>query len=362
VPGAADLEQTAREVEALPTPFWRRPGPVRISPGPGVTAGSELRGKHVVLVPVTAEHVPELRRILRTPEVWLRWGDEAASPQWPFGDPSATRFAVLLDGAVRGMVQYCEEEPAYRHASIDVFLDPRVHGRGIGRDTVGTLARHLVHEVRHCWLMDDVYLRRLDALEQIWQVWAQLGDSLTEEQWSAATRCPGWDVAAVYAHYSAFPLNLSTLPPPSDSPIGEPVTAVEILRRFNAPDGVAHTMAGTVADGAVTDAAAHTRRELADRFRVHGPRALNRLRHTKATAAGPWPHSGAVITPVEALRIVLLEATVHLLDIQRALDHPPAVPKRALQDTVQLLAELAPAVELIEAATGRSPHSPLPVM
>lgn len=26
------------------------------------------------------------------------------------------------------------------------------------------------------WLMGDVYLGRLDALEQIWWVWAQLGD------------------------------------------------------------------------------------------------------------------------------------------------------------------------------------------
>ena len=91
----------------------------------GVTVGPQLRGLHVVLVPVAAEHVPQLRRILRTPEVWLRWGDEAASPQWPFDDPSATRFTVLLDGTVSGMVQYSEEEePAYRHASIDIFLDP----------------------------------------------------------------------------------------------------------------------------------------------------------------------------------------------------------------------------------------------
>ena len=91
-----------------------------------------------MLVPVTAEHVPHLRRILRTPEVRLRWGDEAASQDWPFDDPSATRFAVLLDRAVGGLVQYGEEEdPAYRHASIDIFLDPAVHGRGIGRDAVG---------------------------------------------------------------------------------------------------------------------------------------------------------------------------------------------------------------------------------
>jgi hypothetical protein len=95
----------------------------------GVTAGPQLRGSYVVLTPVTAEHGPDLRRILRTPEVWRRWGDAG----WPFDDPSATRFAVLLDGPVRGMVQYAEEdEPAYRHGSIDIFLDPAVH-RAWGR-------------------------------------------------------------------------------------------------------------------------------------------------------------------------------------------------------------------------------------
>ncbi len=122
----------------------------------GVTVGLQLRGQHVVLVPVAAEHVTELRRILCTPEVRLRWGDEAASPQWPFDDPSATRFTVLLDGAVSGMVQYSEEqEPAYRHASIDIFLDPVVHGRGVGRDAVGTLAQHLVRDRGHHRLVID---------------------------------------------------------------------------------------------------------------------------------------------------------------------------------------------------------------
>jgi aminoglycoside 6'-N-acetyltransferase len=121
-----------------------------------VTVGPQLRGQHVVLVPVAAEHVPELRRILCTPEVRLRWGDEAASPQWPFDDPSATRFTVLLDGAVSGMVQYGEEEEVmYRHASLDIFLDPIVHGRGVGRDAVGTLVRYLVCDRGHHRLAID---------------------------------------------------------------------------------------------------------------------------------------------------------------------------------------------------------------
>lgn len=94
---------------------------------------------------------------------------------------------------------------------------------------------------------------------------------LTEEQWSTATRCPGWDVAALYAHHSVFPLAMSVPPPPVDGPVGEPFTAIEVLMRFNAPDGVAHSMAGTVADGAVSEATAYTRRELVDRFIVDGP-------------------------------------------------------------------------------------------
>ncbi|HKS51390.1 MAG TPA: maleylpyruvate isomerase N-terminal domain-containing protein [Pseudonocardiaceae bacterium] len=209
--------------------------------------------------------------------------------------------------------------------------------------------------------MGDLYGSRVDALEQSWQLWAQLGAGLTADQWSTATRCPGWDVAALYAHHSLFPRDLSVPLPPWDAQ-GQPMTAGEVLRRFNASDGLAHTVAETVAAQGVSEAAAHTRTELIERFTVHGPQALRRLRQAKPTLVVPWPESDVVITLREALRIVVLEATVHLLDVQRALGQPPVVPPLALKDTVQVLAELAPAVEFIEAATGRSTHSPLPVL
>ncbi|MGH7881755.1 MAG: GNAT family N-acetyltransferase [Candidatus Dormibacteraceae bacterium] len=115
-----------------------------------------LRGERVILIPVSADHVKELRRILHTPEVHARWSDEDASAQWPFDDLSSTRFSILMNGSVCGMVQYSEEEePAYKHASIDIFLDPAVHGQHIGRDSVQTLARYLVRERGHHRLVID---------------------------------------------------------------------------------------------------------------------------------------------------------------------------------------------------------------
>jgi len=117
---------------------------------------ADLRGDLVVLAPVSHQHVIDLRRILATPQVRARWGDEAASDRWPFDDPSATRFAILLGGVVRGMVQFGEEdEPAYRHASIDIFVDPAVHRRGVGRDAVRALARHLIADRGHHRLVID---------------------------------------------------------------------------------------------------------------------------------------------------------------------------------------------------------------
>jgi len=109
-----------------------------------------LTGARVALVPVQAEQVEELRRIRRTAEVESRWGIETLAPPWPFDDPGATVFTVLVDGRVCGLIQYGEEEePDYRHATIDLFLDPQVQGQGIGRDAVRVMARHLTEDRGH---------------------------------------------------------------------------------------------------------------------------------------------------------------------------------------------------------------------
>lgn len=65
-------------------------------------------------------------------------------------------LAIEVDGHPIGLVQYLEEnEPDYRHAGIDVVLDPAWHGRGLGSDAVRTLARHLFDARGHHRLTID---------------------------------------------------------------------------------------------------------------------------------------------------------------------------------------------------------------
>jgi len=72
---------------------------------------------------------------------------------------------VLLDDRVVGMVQHGEEPtPNYRHAWIDLFLDPRVHGRGVGTDVVRTMARHLFDDLGHHRLTIDPSLENPAAI------------------------------------------------------------------------------------------------------------------------------------------------------------------------------------------------------
>ncbi len=116
-----------------------------------------LEGRRVVLVPLTAEYADAIRTIRATPEVSLRWDDD--NDGFPLDDePEATRFAVLLrdDPQPRGLVQYGEENtPGYRHASIDIFLDPEIHGRGYGREVVAVVSAHLIDDRGHHRLIID---------------------------------------------------------------------------------------------------------------------------------------------------------------------------------------------------------------
>ena len=105
----------------------------------------------MVLRPASPDDAEKFAAIAAMPEVWRRWGD---APVTEFleemqGD-EVHLFAVEVDGQVAGMIQFAEEtEPSYRSASIDIFLAPDFHGRGLGPDAIRTLARHLFEARGH---------------------------------------------------------------------------------------------------------------------------------------------------------------------------------------------------------------------
>jgi aminoglycoside 6'-N-acetyltransferase len=118
----------------------------------------------LTLRPLAAGDEAELLRIHRTPEVARWWEEPDAGFPWS-DDPESTRFVVEVDGAVGGMIQYGEElTPKYRHASIDIFLDPALHGRGLGTEAVRQLVRHLVGERGHHRLTIDPAVENTAAI------------------------------------------------------------------------------------------------------------------------------------------------------------------------------------------------------
>src|SRR5690349_10964166 len=119
------------------------------------------------------------------------------------------------------------------------------------------------------------YGQRIDALEAVWEQWAAVGAGLTDAGWSTPSRCAEWDVAALLAHVGVFPQ--AVLDPPRAEG-ADPVTAVDILRGFNAASGVAHTMADQVAEHAVTLAAQVGRAGLVAFFAEVGPRGIAAFR------------------------------------------------------------------------------------
>jgi aminoglycoside 6'-N-acetyltransferase len=103
----------------------------------------------MILRPLVKEDEAELLRIHATPEV-ARWWD-VPDVGFPWTDePETIRLTIEVDGAVAGLIQFWEElAPKYRYATIDLFLDPTLHGRGLGTEAVRRLVRHLIDDRGH---------------------------------------------------------------------------------------------------------------------------------------------------------------------------------------------------------------------
>ena len=118
-----------------------------------MVTGATIAGSLVSLRPAARDDIPTLVRIRETPEVHAFWRggrDLRAAVEADFAEVGVHPYVIVVDGAVVGWIQWQEEDdPDYRHASIDVYVDPAYHGRGVGTDAVATMARHLFVDVGH---------------------------------------------------------------------------------------------------------------------------------------------------------------------------------------------------------------------
>ena len=104
--------------------------------------------EQIDLEPLDARHVKALRALHQQPGVSKWWGP--MEPEFPFDEAESTRFAIVVDGAVAGLVQYGEEKwPANRHASIDIFVGDAYAGHGIGTEVMRRAIRMLIDERGH---------------------------------------------------------------------------------------------------------------------------------------------------------------------------------------------------------------------
>lgn len=96
-----------------------------------------LHGSTVTLRPVVEGDLPALRSILEEPDAARWWRRD----EWERVDEDdAVTFAIVVDGVVRGCIQFSEEtDPDYFSAAVDIFVGTAVQGRGVGPDAMRTL-------------------------------------------------------------------------------------------------------------------------------------------------------------------------------------------------------------------------------
>jgi aminoglycoside 6'-N-acetyltransferase len=124
-----------------------------------VTLELSLRGEQVRLRSTTPSDRPALVAIRYTPEVRRRWRGEDLEVEFDedLEDDEVHQLTIeSVDGRVAGLIQFSEEkDPEYRHASLDVYIDPALHGRGYATDAIRTLADFLFDQRGHHRLTID---------------------------------------------------------------------------------------------------------------------------------------------------------------------------------------------------------------
>jgi aminoglycoside 6'-N-acetyltransferase len=132
-----------------------------------MNAVETLRSGSLTLRRLTAADLAPLLAVLREPTVARWWGhyDTARVEQEFPEDDDTVVLMIHVEGEVAGFIQYSEEDdPDYRHASIDIALKGEFQGRGLGPDAIRTLAAHLFDARGHHRLTIDPAAANTNAI------------------------------------------------------------------------------------------------------------------------------------------------------------------------------------------------------
>lgn len=118
----------------------------------------DLVGERVRLRSTGPEDERALVAIRSTDEVRRSWRGDNLEAEFAehLADDGLFQLTIETAGRIVGLIQFAEEEDAdYRHASIDIYVDPAMHRRGYASDAIVTLVDHLFDERGHHRLTID---------------------------------------------------------------------------------------------------------------------------------------------------------------------------------------------------------------
>ena len=111
-----------------------------------------LQGERVALRPSLEDDVDELVTLLNAPGVTEWWGTNDADD---VREELHLGWTLLVAGRVAGWLLVHEElEPDYRHVTLDIALDARLHGQGYGPEALRLIISHLIARGHHRFTID----------------------------------------------------------------------------------------------------------------------------------------------------------------------------------------------------------------
>jgi RimJ/RimL family protein N-acetyltransferase len=117
-----------------------------------------LRGQRVTLRPMTHADAPHAVRWANNAEfAWFQWGrkpgrfpDDAAARNWMdvIAEHRGVMFVIEYEGRPVGQVNYRDLQPKGKSAEVGIGIgEPALWGKGLGREALGLLVKHLVDDL-----------------------------------------------------------------------------------------------------------------------------------------------------------------------------------------------------------------------